>query len=102
MAALYQDVAAVLVEKATNTQAELIEATPVDTSFLQSNWQLTVGEPAEGTVPIGGSIADLTGYQLKDGSIFITDNAEYARAVNSRGKHAGFVEAAVARGLAKP
>lgn len=86
---------------ALNVHAELREAAPVDTGFLRANFQLSVGAPAEGTVPIGTppDVAAVAAYKLGDGSAFVTDNADYAAAVNARGKHVGFVEAAIDRGV---
>ncbi len=102
MAALTAEVESALVEKALDVQAALAEDAPVDTGFLRDNFQLSVGVPAEGTVPIGASVADIAAYKLGDGSIFVTNNTSYIAAVNARGKHAGFVDAAVDRGVNKP
>lgn len=86
---------------ALNVQAELIAAAPVDTGFLRANFQLSVGAPVENTVPIGTppNVEAVTGYKLGDGAAFVTNNADYAAAVNARGKHVGFVEAAIDRGV---
>lgn len=102
MASLVRKVEQAVVQDAINVQAALTEAAPVDTGFLANNFQLSVGAPAEGTVALGeATIAGIVGYTLKDGSAFITNNTNYAAAVNARGKHVGFVEAAIAEGLSK-
>ena len=98
-ATLTRAVEAEVVRIATNVHAELIEATPVDTGFAASSWQLSIGTPAEGTGP-GGS---LDGYTLDQGSAFATNNASYIQRLNaghSAQAPAGFVEQAIARGVA--
>lgn len=104
MAELEAEIAAEIAAKAIDVQAELIAAAPVDTGFLRANFQLSVGAPAEDTVPIGTppNVEAVAAYQLGDGSAFVTNNADYAPAVNARGVHAGFVEAAIDRGLRSP
>ena len=90
---------------AVNVQAELVEATPVDTGFAAANWQLTIGEPADGTVDLSGSVADLAGYTIDQGSVFSTNNASYIQRLNagsSTQAPAGFVELAIAAGVAEP
>ena len=54
-AALTRKVEQAVVATVVNVQAELIEATPVDTGFASSSWQLSIGAPASGTGP-GGSV----------------------------------------------
>lgn len=104
MAALTAEVESALVERALDVQAALAEDAPVDTGFLRDNFQLSVGVPAEGTVPVGTplNVAAVAAYKLGDGSIFIANNVEYIVAVNARGKHAGFADAAIDRGVNKP
>ena len=94
-------------EIAVNVNANLVAATPRDTGFAATNWQLTVGAPAEGTVDLGGgmTIADLAGYTIDQGSVFSTNNASYIQRLNagsSTQAPAGFVELAIAAGVAEP
>lgn len=102
MAELEAAVAAEVAQIALNVQAELIAAAPVNTGFLRANFQLSTTSPADGTVPIGTrpNVEAVAAYKLRDGSAFCTNNADYAPAVNARGKHAGFVEAAIDAALA--
>lgn len=88
---------------ALNVHAELREAAPVDTGFLRANFQLSTTSPADGTVPIGTkpNVEAVAAYKLRDGSAFCTNNADYAPAVNARGKHAGFAEAAIDAALVR-
>lgn len=101
LAELEAAVADELATLAINVQAELIAAAPVDTGFLRANFQLSTGVPAEGTLPIGTppNVEAIVDYQLSDGSAFVTNNAEYAAAVNARGKHVGFADEAIDRAL---
>ena len=91
-----------------NVQAGLMAETPVDTGFAAANWQITIGAPATGTVAMGAGVAVgasvLADYQLADGSTFVTNNAPYIRRLNgghSKQAPAGFVEAVVAREVAR-
>lgn len=103
MAELERAVEEAVKAAALNVHAELREVAPVDTGFLRANFQLSTGTPAEGTVPIGTppNVAAVAAYKLRDGSAFVTNNADYAPAVNARGKHAGFVEAAIDAALVR-
>lgn len=93
-----------VVEVAAAVQAELQIATPVDTGFARANWQLTVGAPASGEVGLtGGDLPPVT-YRIDQGPVFITNNAEYIRLLNagwSKQAEAGFVQLAIARGVAE-
>mgnify|MGYP000225720258 CR=1 FL=1 len=86
-----------------NAAAEIAAATPVDTGFARANWQITIGAPATGTVT-APSLASLEGYDPeRDGSTFITNNANYIQRLNgghSQQAPAGFVEAAIAKAVA--
>jgi hypothetical protein len=102
IASLKRHTAEQVVALAINVQAELIEATPVDTGFAASNWPITTGAPASGTVGIGGAGAPPAGYKLDDGSVYVTNNAQYIQVLNggsSTQAPAGFVEQAIARGV---
>lgn len=87
-----------------NVQAGLQAETPVDTGFAAGNWQITIGQPAEGTVELGAGVAIgaavLANYRLDDGPTYVTNNAAYIRRLNaghSQQAPAGFVEAVIAR-----
>lgn len=94
---------------------DLVYMTPVDTSKALSNWQVSLGAPADNSRPpyftgSGGSTADKSAAAaikagmnvLKDKppgvSIFLTNNLPYIRRLNegySKQAPAGFVERAV-------
>lgn len=67
---------------------DIVQATPVDTGRLRGNWQTTMGAPASGEIDredksgnaAGGEIVTVVG-QLKDGSVFLTNNLPYAGVV---------------------
>ena len=104
MAGLRRAVEEAVVGVAVNVQAELVEATPVDTGFAAANWQLSIGEPADGTVDLSGSVADLVGYTIDQGPVYSTNNATYIQRLNagsSTQAPAGFVEVAIAQGVAR-
>lgn len=99
---------------------ELIEATPVDTTKALSNWQLSVGKPANrelaayapgmlGYTTSASSAATLAAgraaiAEKKPGqSIFLSNLAPYIRKLNegsSKQAPKGFIEMAVARARA--
>lgn len=59
--------------------SSIVKKTPVDTGRARGNWQITVGQPAEGTTdekrttPKKNAVPDVQG----DESIFITNNLPY-------------------------
>lgn len=96
-----------------NITSELIHTTPIDTGWARSNWVPSIGEPFLGDVgkkgpndagPQSDGESALAGYtNFAMGDIFITNNVPYIQVLNaghSKQAPAGFVEAAVERGLA--
>lgn len=99
----------------------LVLTTPVDTGRARSNWQVTIGAPATGTVnafppsaktdsigvmgvsgtfAVNAAIAATKNYD--GGNIYITNNLPYIRRLNegwSKQAPAGFVEQAILAGL---
>lgn len=65
----------------------VIEATPVDTGFLKSSWQPSIGEPeaAQGAPGAQGTAVakvSVTAPQMRAGEVYyLTNNAEYAEHV---------------------
>ena len=89
---------------------ELGEATPVKTGYARGNWQVGIGSaPATevGLRNLTSMLASAAGRlaQLKKPQpVFIANNVEYIGKLNagsSRKAPSGFVEAAIARGIAK-
>lgn len=94
----------------------VVLGTPVDTGRARANWQVSVGRPAEGVLPappspsVGQQAAlkqaqtALASYAGGEGvEIHITNNLPYIRRLNdgwSKQAPAGFVETAVAAGVA--
>ena len=98
--------------------ANLIESTPVDTGWARANWipsvtksiQDTAGtrEQAEsGSVNKGPQLsgqAEVLGYKLRQGRVFVTNNVPYILRLNdgsSTQAPSGFVEAAVQKAVAR-
>ena len=98
--------------------ANLIEDTPRDTGWARNNWVPSIGSPSrrEGDVldPDEGDVAEArrdsergqaavaTGYTLKRGKVFISNNVPYITRLNdghSRQAPSGFVQAAIARAV---
>lgn len=95
--------------------ANLIETTPRDTSWAASNWIPAIGQPISGPggspdratraalVPSaeakqGSAIASITGYQIAQGSVFISNNVGYIEDLNSGSSKqapAAFVQGAI-------
>jgi hypothetical protein len=96
-----------------NITAYLIEDTPVDTGWARSNWVPSIGEAfadldgsrksVSGAAQQGGML-DVAAYDdLAVGDLFITNNVPYILSLNaghSQQAPAGFVEAAIERGIA--
>lgn len=91
---------------------KLRDNTPVDTRWAQSNWVAATGGPRQGTVgskmavtfgPQNLSLASIaTGYRLRDGIIFITNNVPYIILLNAGSSlqaPAMFVEVAIAQAI---
>lgn len=98
---------------AMEVHAELVRDTPVDTGWARANWVPNIGSPGnssdaqEGNVGQAGAaaqagLARLASYRLSQGAVYVTNNVPYIEPLNaghSLQAPAGFVEAAVERGL---
>lgn len=98
---------------ALEVHAELVESTPVDTGWARANWVPNVGAPGDSSTagqgePGGAQAAQQAGvarvatYRLSQGQVHVTNNVPYIEALNaghSQQAPAGFVEAAVERGI---
>lgn len=85
--------------------------TPVDTGWARANWVPNIGEPLTGVVGTREAVtagaqaagqAKLIRYKLGQGPIYLTNNVEYIKRLNaghSKQAPAGFIQAAVARGI---
>ena len=73
-----------LVALTLDIHGELVMVTPKDTGFASNNWILSIGAPAEITVPLGGPGAALAALGTVTGlqPIFITNNVEYITALD--------------------
>lgn len=97
---------------AFNISAELISTTPVDTGWARSNWVISIGEPISSPVGSRDAVdqsaqadgqARMLVYDVMQGAVHITNNVPYIEVLNtghSPQAPAGFIEAAIARGLA--
>ncbi len=81
--------------------ANLREATPVDTGHARANWVPSIGAPAVGE---GGEsahaagVAALLAYKLDQGDLFVTNNVPYIQQLDlgsSKQAPVGFVEVAL-------
>lgn len=96
---------------ATEVQAELIEATPIDTGFARASWHQSVGAPSQaepddvataGAVQAAGA-ALVAAYRVELGDVHVQNNAEYIESLDqghSQQAPTGFVRAAIERGVA--
>lgn len=98
---------------ALEVHAELVEDTPVDTGWARANWVPNIGAPGPSSSDPTGSpgsararaqagVARLSAYRLSQGKVHVTNNVPYIEALNaghSKQAPAGFVEAAVDRGI---
>lgn len=89
----------------------VIEDTPLDTGWARANWIPSVGSPVES--PAGfpgevqtsfqqGGIAEIEGYRLSDGPIYVSNNAPYIESLNAGSSSqapAGFVETDIDRAI---
>jgi hypothetical protein len=114
-------VARIITALALNIVANLVRApgeggTPVDTGWARANWVPRIGEPFKGTAGTreqaeagnvsqadqGAGLADLVGYKLERGKVYVTNNVPYIVRLNegsSRQAPAGFVQDAVAKAV---
>jgi hypothetical protein len=70
-------------QTALEMSAKVVTRTPVDTGFLRSSWQPSIGNPASGSSASGATPdVSLTVSNMKAGDTFwMTNNASYARFV---------------------
>lgn len=91
---------------ALDIDSALVLTTPVDTGRARSNWQVSIGKTALGTVDtlmspseaIGNAKAELSKLKDSDDKIHITNNLPYIQRLNegwSPQQPAGFVDQAV-------
>lgn len=85
-----------IIALALDIHGELVENTPVDTGWAQTNWLPSVGMPKTDT----GSpdLSEITGWTISDGPIYITNNVPYIKKLNggsSKQAPAGFAEKSV-------
>lgn len=104
MAAVERHAERAIVTLAVNAVEELVTDTPVDTGFARSNWTPALTAPPE-TTDDGAQargLAEIVAYKLADGSIFVSNHANYIQALDaghSQQAPAGFVRVAVARAV---
>lgn len=98
---LRSTVATILKATVLELDANLREATPVDTGHARANWVPSIGEPSDvedtGAAHDAGTAAILA-YKLEDGPAFESNNAPYILALNaghSKQAPALWIEAAV-------
>lgn len=112
LAALVGDVENVAVDLAVEIQAELIDSTPVDTSFAANSWINSIGQPdsrvAGSRDAVDPSVAPASAaevvrqYRIDMGSIFVSNHADYIEALwngSSDQGPPGWGEAAIARAV---
>lgn len=98
---------------ALSVNAELIEATPVDTGFARASWIASIGSPSNAVAGSRDEIdraaqsaaqARLLVYTVRQGDIWISNNVQYIGELNeghSPQAPAGFIEDAIRRGVAR-
>lgn len=115
---LRRTASSVVREIATALHGRLVEATPVDTGWAQSNWVPQVGEAFKGTAgtradaeagrldhaPATAGLAQIARYDVAQGDVHETNNVPYIERLNagsSAQAPAAFVQAAIAQTLAE-
>lgn len=103
----------------TNTTANLIESTPVDTGWARANWVPSLSKPvlrdvsaqsgedrSQYVAGAAGEQADgqakVLGYKLESGNAYITNNVPYIGDLNSgtsKQAPSGFVQTAISQGV---
>lgn len=69
-------------QTALEVSTQVVVKTPVDTGFLRSSWQPSIGSPKAGPAASAGPDVSLTVSNLKPGDTYwMTNNASYARFV---------------------
>lgn len=113
VAALEAEYERVVVEFIVECVANLREDTPVDTGHARANWvpskssPFTREVPGNSSGPAASGDASILSYTLDDGDAFIANNVDYIVGPGSLNDGhssqaaAGFIEAAVARAIAK-
>jgi len=98
---------------AFSISAELVSTTPVDTGWARANWVISIGEPVSAPFGSRESVdhsaqadgqARLLIYDLAAGDIFLNNNVPYIEVLNtghSPQAPAGFIEAAIDRGISQ-
>jgi hypothetical protein len=92
---------------ALDIDSALVLTTPVDTGRARSNWQVSIGKTAAGTIDqpaspsetIGNAKSELAKLRDSDSSVHITNNLPYIQRLNegwSPQQPAGFVDQAIA------
>lgn len=102
---------------ASNITAELIETTPVDTGWARANWIPQLGVPLledlTGIAPTSAEVAaaagqqaagqaEIAGYTIEVGAIFISNNVPYILILNDGSSTQAppmFIEMAIERGI---
>ena len=101
---------------ALDITANLQESNPVDTGFSRANWVPRIGVPFEGTAgtrgqaedgiidsgPQQAGVAEVAGYQLDQGTVFISNNVEYVEELDmgsSAQAPEGFVRQSIEKAL---
>ncbi len=111
IAGIYAQPSRAVVVIALEVDAELVEATPVDTGFAESQWVMSKGSPINGVVGSPDVVsrsaqeagrAHVVGYKLQDGQVWNVNNAEYIEILDggsSEQAPSGFVRIAINKGF---
>ncbi len=108
----------VVTKIALDVVANLVETTPVDTGWARGNWVPSIGTPfiadlgsvtptvananAASSRQATASVSVATGYRLRRGSVFVSNNVPYITELNdgsSAKAPAGFVQLAIAKAV---
>lgn len=101
----------IIKEITVNATAELIEETPVKTSWARSNWVPNIGNPKEEVVGTPenpnafeqeSGVANVLAYYKLPATVFISNNVPYITRLNegsSTQAPAGFVQSAIAKAV---
>ena len=102
----------VMIDLMSEIHSELVKTTPIDLGWARANWVPSVGAPVvkdlEGAdrnvaaAEQSAGFAQVAGYRLEQGRIFISNNVPYILRLNdgySRKAPAGFVQAAIRKGI---
>ena len=106
----------VIIKITTDVTANLIEATPVDLGWARANWVPSLGASvvkdlsgAQRNVQSASSeqsagLAEVLGYRLRRGKVFISNNVPYILALNdghSSQAPAGFIQRAIRKSVTR-